>query len=161
MFAVVDIAGQQFKVSSGEKIYVNRLDEKEGSSIKIDKVLLINDTKKTTLGKPHINNASVTAKVVNHLKGEKVTVFKKKRRKGYKVKNGFRASLTEIEIIKISEKADKKKTTAKTKATKTSTAKTKATKTSTSETTAKKAAVTKKKVVKKVAAKKGTKATKK
>ena len=84
MFAVVDIAGQQFKVSNGEKIYVNRLDEKEGSSIKIDKVLLINDTKKTTLGKPHINNASVTAKVINHLKGEKVTVFKKKEEKDIK-----------------------------------------------------------------------------
>ena len=151
MFAVVDIAGQQFKVSSGEKIYVNRLDEKEGSSIKIDKVLLINDTKKTTLGKPHIDNAIVTAKVINHLKGEKVTVFKKKRRKGYKVKNGFRASLTEIEIIKISEKADQKKPTAKTKATKTSTSKT----------TAKKAAAPKKKVVKKVATKKSTKTTKK
>ena len=148
MFAVVDIAGQQFKVSNGEKIYVNKLDEKEGSSIKIDKVLLINDTKKTTLGKPHINNASVTAKVINHIKGEKVTVFKKKRRKGYKVKNGFRASLTEIEIIKISEKAEQKKPTVKTKATKTS-----------AKTSAKKAAVPKKKAVKKVAAKKSTKTT--
>ena len=144
MFAVVDIAGQQFKVSNGEKIYVNRLDEKKGSSIKIDKVLLINDTKKTTLGKPHINNASVIAKVINHLKGEKVTVFKKKRRKGYKVKNGFRASLTEIEITKIFEKADQKKSIAKSKPTKTSTSKT----------TAKNAAAPKKKVVKKVAAKK-------
>ena len=123
MFAVVDIAGQQFKVSSGEKIYVNRLDEKEGSSIKIDKVLLINDTKKTTLGKPHINNASVTAKVINHLKGEKVTVFKKKRRKGYKVKNGHRQMITKIKIDAISiggktkkttvEKTTAKKTTAK------------------------------------------------
>ena len=151
MFAVVDIAGQQFKVSSGEKIYVNRLDEKEGSSIKIDKVLLINDTKKTILGKPHINNASVTAKVINHLKGEKVTVFKKKRRKGYKVKNGFRSSLTEIEIIKISAKADQKKPVAKIKATKASTSKT----------TAKKAVAPKKKDVKKVAEKKSTKTTKK
>lgn len=108
MFAVVDIAGQQFKVSNGEKIYVNRLDEKEGSSIKIDKVLLINDTKKTTLGKPHINNASVTAKVINHLKGEKVTVFKKKRRKGYKVKNGHRQQMTEIIIEKVNEKSASK-----------------------------------------------------
>ena len=89
--------------------------------------------------------------MINHLKGEKVTVFKKKRRKGYKVKNGFRASLTEIEIIKISEKADQKKPTAKTKATKTSASKT----------SAKKATVPKKKAVKKVAAKKSTKTTKK
>ena len=89
--------------------------------------------------------------MINHLKGEKVTVFKKKRRKGYKVKNGFRASLTEIEIIKISEKAEQKKPTVKTKATKTS-----ASKTST-----KKATVPKKKAVKKVAAKKSTKTTKK
>ena len=142
---------REYFVIKDDLLKYYKLDEKEGSSIKIDKVLLINDTKKTTLGKPHINNASVTAKVINHLKGEKVTVFKKKRRKGYKVKNGFRASLTEIEIIKISEKAEQKKPTVKTKATKTSASKT----------SAKKAAVSKKKAVKKVAAKKSTKTTKK
>ena len=103
MFAVVEIAGQQFKVSTGEKIHVNKLDEKTGSSINIDKVLLINNSAKTTLGKPHISNASVTAKILSHVKGKKVIVFKKKRRKGYRVKNGFRASLTEIEILKIIE----------------------------------------------------------
>ncbi len=98
MYAIVEIAGQQFKVSKDLKVYVNRLANEEGSKISFDKVLLVDDKGTITLGAPAIEGASVEAKVLQHLKGDKVIVFKKKRRKGYKKRNGHRQYLTQIVI---------------------------------------------------------------
>ena len=109
MYAIVEIAGQQFKVAKDQKVYVHRLQGEEGSSVSFDKVYLLDDGTKVTLGAPAITGASVGAKVVKHLKGDKVIVFKKKRRKGYRVKNGHRQSLTEILIQSISAKGGAKK----------------------------------------------------
>ena len=114
MYAIVDIAGQQFKIEKAQQIFVNRLDAKEGSQVDFDKVLLVDNSGKVNVGAPVIKGAKVTAKVIEHLKGDKVIVFKKKRRKGYKVKNGHRQYLTKLEILKINEKATaSKKVTAK------------------------------------------------
>ncbi|PKP18875.1 MAG: 50S ribosomal protein L21 [Bacteroidetes bacterium HGW-Bacteroidetes-21] len=98
MYAIVDIAGQQFKVSKDLKLYVHRLQAEEGSMVEFNKVLLVDNEGKVTIGTPEVANAKVTAKVLSHLKGDKVLVFKKKRRKGYKVKNGHRQYLTSIQI---------------------------------------------------------------
>ena len=108
MYAIVDIAGQQFKVAKDQKVYVHRLDAKTGTKVSFDQVLLLDDGGKVTVGAPAIANASVEAKVVKHLKDDKVIVFKKKRRKGYRVKNGHRQSLTEIVIESIGTSAKKK-----------------------------------------------------
>src|SRR5690606_35324251 len=115
MYAIVVIAGQQFKVSKDQKVYVHRLDSEEGSNISFDKVLLVDDNGSITLGAPAVEGASVEAKVLQHLKGDKVIVFKKKRRKGYKKKNGHRQSLTQIQIsgISLNGSAPKKKAAAK------------------------------------------------
>ncbi|VXB41249.1 50S ribosomal protein L21 [Flavobacterium sp. 9AF] len=116
MYAIVEIAGQQFKVSKDQKVYVHRLGEEEGNKVSFDKVLLLDDNGTVTLGAPAIDGASVEAKVLKHLKGDKVIVFKKKRRKGFKKKNGHRQSLTQIIIEGIvasgSKKAAPKKETA-------------------------------------------------
>jgi large subunit ribosomal protein L21 len=108
MYAIVEIAGHQFKVSKDLKVYVNRLASEEGSKITFDKVLLLDDNGSITLGAPAIEGASVEAKVLQHLKGDKVIVFKKKRRKGYKKRNGHRQYLTQIVIEGISASAPKK-----------------------------------------------------
>ena len=114
MYAIVEIAGQQFKVSKDLKVYVHRLSGEEGSKVTFDKVLLLDDNGTITLGAPAVEGASVEAKVLQHLKGEKVIVFKKKRRKGYKKKNGHRQYLTQIQIAGISVgAAPKKKAAAK------------------------------------------------
>ncbi|MBK0370602.1 50S ribosomal protein L21 [Flavobacterium agrisoli] len=113
MYAIVEIAGQQFKVSKDLKVYVNRLSNEEGSKITFDKVLLVDDNGSVTLGAPAIEGASVEAKVLQHLKGDKVIVFKKKRRKGYKKRNGHRQYLTQIVIEGISAKGTAKKAVAK------------------------------------------------
>ena len=101
MYAIVEIAGQQFKVQKDQKIYTHRLDAKEGDKVDFDKVLLVDNKGKVTLGAPAIEGATVSAKVEEHLKGDKVIVFKKKRRKGYKKKNGHRQALTVITITGI------------------------------------------------------------
>ena len=101
MYAIVEIAGHQYKVQKDQQIYVNRLQDAEGSKVTFDKVLLTDDGKKVTVGAPAVEGVKITASVVQHLKGDKVIVFKKKRRKGYQKKNGFRAYLTEIKIEKI------------------------------------------------------------
>lgn len=108
MYAIVEIAGQQFKVSKDLKVYVHRLADKEGDAISFAKVLLLDDNGAITLGAPAIEGASVEATVLRHLKGDKVIVFKKKRRKGYKKKNGHRQSLTQIQISGITFGATKK-----------------------------------------------------
>jgi len=116
MYAIVEIAGQQFKVAKDQKVYVHRLQGEAGSSVSFDKVYLLDDGTQVTLGAPAITGASVEAKVVKHLKGDKVIVFKKKRRKGYRVKNGHRQSLTEILIQSISAKGGAKKAAPKNEA---------------------------------------------
>ena len=100
MYAIVEIAGQQFKVKKDQKVFVHRLQGEEGSNVSFNNVLLLDDGK-VTIGAPAIKGAAVTAKILKHLKGDKVIVFKKKRRKGYRVKNGHRQFLTEIQIESI------------------------------------------------------------
>ena len=102
MYAIVEIAGQQFKVVKDQTVFVHRLQDEVGSTITFDKVLLIENDGKIDLGAPVIDSASVKAKVEEHLKGDKVIVFKKKRRKGYKKKNGHRQYLTKLSIESIS-----------------------------------------------------------
>ncbi len=102
MYAVVEIAGQQFKVTKSARLFVPKLDSEPGSKVKLDKILLMGDDKHTKIGTPYVAGASIEAKVVGHVKDEKVTVFKKKRRKGYKVRRGHRQQYTEIEITKVS-----------------------------------------------------------
>ena len=109
MYAIVEIAGQQFKVAKDQRLFVHRLQDKEGAKVSFDKVFLLNDGKKVTVGAPAITGASVEAKVLGHLKGDKVIVFKKKRRKGYRVKNGHRQSLTQLVVEQINEKLAAKK----------------------------------------------------
>lgn len=98
MYAIVEIGGHQYKVEKSQKLFVNRLETEVGKSFDLDQVLLIDNGGKITVGAPVLEGASVKAKVLDHLKGDKVIVFKKKRRKGYEKKNGFRASITQIEV---------------------------------------------------------------
>jgi large subunit ribosomal protein L21 len=98
MYAIVEIAGQQFKVEKDQTVYVHRLPQTEGASIELEKVLLINNNGSVKVGLPTLSGAKVSATVLNHLKGDKVIVFKKKRRKGYEKKNGHRQSFTKIKI---------------------------------------------------------------
>ena len=109
MNAIVKISGKQFKVAKDTKLFVNRIDAKEGSKVSFDDVLLIDNGSKVIVGNPIVKDASVEAKVLKHLKDDKVIVFKKKRRKGYRVKNGHRQALTEIIIEKVTEKTAKAK----------------------------------------------------
>jgi len=132
MYAIVEIAGQQFKVAKDQKVFVHRLAGEEGDSVSFDKILLAGNGDDITLGAPAIEGALVGAKITRHLKGDKVIVFKKKRRKGYRVKNGHRQSLTEIVIEDISlngeKKSSKKAEPKKTEAKKTTASKPKAAK---------------------------------
>lgn len=98
MYAIVEIAGQQFKVEKDQQVFVHRLDAKEGAKVDFDNVLLTDADGKVNVGAPAIKGAKVSASVVRHLKGDKVIVFRKKRRKGYKKKNGHRQALTELKI---------------------------------------------------------------
>ncbi|MGK0411854.1 MAG: large subunit ribosomal protein L21 [Polaribacter sp.] len=108
MYAIVEIAGQQFKVAKDQKVYVHRLQGEAGSKVTFDNVLLLDDAGNVTIGAPAIKGASVTAQILNHLKGDKVIVFKKKRRKGYIKKNGHRQYLSEIQIESIATTGAKK-----------------------------------------------------
>jgi large subunit ribosomal protein L21 len=103
MYAVVEIAGKQFKVASSDKVKVPKLDVEVGKKVKFDKVLLLADDGNVKVGNPTVEGAKVEAKVLAHGKDEKVIVFKKKRRKGYRVKRGHRQPYTEIEISTIAE----------------------------------------------------------
>ena len=154
MYAVVEIAGQQFKVEKDQKVYINRLEGKEGSKISFDNILMLDNSGKIVLGNPVVKGASVEAKIVKHLKDDKVIVFKKKRRKGYKVKNGHRQALTQILVENILEKAVKAKAKAETSKTdapakKVAAKKTVAKKTATAKKVAAKKPATKKTVTKK------------
>lgn len=101
MYAIVEIAGQQYKVEKDQQIFVHRLEGKEGSEVVFDQVLLTADGDKIEVGAPAVKGVSVSAKIVEHLKGDKVIVFKKKRRKGYKVRNGHRQAFSKIQIAAI------------------------------------------------------------
>ena len=120
MYAIVEIAGKQFKVQKDQKLYVHRLKEDEGKKVTFDRVLMVDNKDKVSFGSPVISGAQVGAKVLKHLKSDKVIVFKKKRRKGYRVKNGHRQLLTQIQISDISLSGAK---TAKKSETKSKTAK--------------------------------------
>ncbi|MFA5814615.1 MAG: 50S ribosomal protein L21 [Bacteroidales bacterium] len=98
MYAIVDIAGQQFKVVKEQKVYVHRLDAEEGTDMEFAKVLLIDNEGKVQVGNPVVEGAKIAAKVLTHLRGDKVLVFKKKRRKGYQKLNGHRQNFTQIQI---------------------------------------------------------------
>ena len=98
MYAIVEIAGQQFKIEKDNKVFVHRLKAEEGSQIVFDRVMLVENDGNVKVGAPTVAGAKVTATVVNHLKGEKVLVFKKKKRKGYQKMNGHRQYLTAIKI---------------------------------------------------------------
>lgn len=101
MYAIIEIAGQQFKVEKDQKIYTQLLNEEEGAEVTFDKVLLVDNDGKVKVGKPTVKGASVKARVLNHVQDDKVIVFKKKRRKGYRVKNGHRQQLTALQIQEI------------------------------------------------------------
>ncbi len=101
MYAIVNIAGQQFKVSQDAPVFVHRLDANEGDSVSFDQVLLVDNNGSVKVGAPIVAGAKVTAKVLAHLKGDKVLIFKKKRRKGYQKLNGHRQSFTKIQIESI------------------------------------------------------------
>lgn len=101
MYAIVEIAGQQFKVEKNQQIFVHRLQGEEGANVDFDKVLLIENESKIKVGTPVVEGAKVSAKIISHLKGDKVIVFKKKRRKTYRKKNGHRQYLTKILIENI------------------------------------------------------------
>ena len=105
MYAIVEIAGQQFKVEKDQKYFVHQLEGKPGSKVTFENVLLLDNKGKVSVGAPAVNGVQVTAKIEQHLLGDKVIVFKKKRRKGYKVKNGHRQRLTEITVQEIGKKA--------------------------------------------------------
>ena len=113
MYAIVEIAGQQFKVEEGKKIFVHTLKAEDGKQIDFEKVLLIEDEGKITIGEPVIKDAKVEGKVISQVRGDKVIVFKKKRKKGYRVKNGHRQNFTQVEIISINGKSSPKKQAAK------------------------------------------------
>ena len=116
MNAIVEISGKQFKVEKDSKLFVHRLEGKEGSKVTFDNVLLLDNGSKVTVGTPTVKGASIQAKILQHVKDNKVIVFKKKRRKGYKVKNGHRQALTEILIEKVNEKSAAKKADVKAEA---------------------------------------------
>ena len=113
MYAIVEISGRQFKVEKKQKLFVNRLEVAEGKKISFENVLMVNDGSKSSIGAPNVSGAQVDAKVLKHLKSDKVIVFKKKRRKGYKVRNGHRQAITEIEISDILTGVSKKAAPAK------------------------------------------------
>ncbi len=101
MYAIVDIAGQQFKVNEGNEIFVHRLNADTGEQLQFNQVLLVDQDENISIGTPTVDGAEVKATVLEHVKGDKVIVFKKKRRKGYRVKNGHRQQFTKIKIDSI------------------------------------------------------------
>ena|SRR5664280_2611289 len=101
MYAIVEIAGQQFKVEKDKKVYVHRLPQDEGADVEFERVLLVDNEGAISVGAPIVEGAKVTATVLKHLKGDKVIVFKKKRRKGYRKKNGHRQYLSQILINEV------------------------------------------------------------
>ncbi|MDP4290947.1 MAG: 50S ribosomal protein L21 [Bacteroidota bacterium] len=104
MYAVVEIAGQQFKVQNGQEIFVHRIEGEEGASVAFDKVLLVENEGNVSVGLPVVDGAEISATILSQLRGDKVLVFKKKRRKGYQKSNGHRQYLTKLKIEEITVK---------------------------------------------------------
>lgn len=102
MYAIVEIAGQQFKVEKDREVFVHRLDGMDGDKLDFEKVMLVEDGETISVGKPYVDGVKVSASIVSHVKGDKVIVFKKKRRKGYKKSNGHRQQFSKIKIEGIS-----------------------------------------------------------
>ncbi len=98
MYAIVEIGGQQFKIQKEQRLFVNLLDNEAGSELEFDKVMLLSDGDKIKVGKPLVKGAKIKAKVLDHVKADKILVFKKKRRKGYQKMNGHRQPMTQIQI---------------------------------------------------------------
>tara|TARA_Y100000991_G_C21760152_1_gene258402 strand:+ start:55 stop:552 length:498 start_codon:yes stop_codon:yes gene_type:complete len=113
MYAIVEISGKQFKVEKKQKLFVNRINTEEGKKVSFDNVLMFSDGDKLSIGSPTVSGVKVDAKVLKHLKSDKVIVFKKKRRKGYKVRNGHRQLITQIEINDIISGVSKKSSSEK------------------------------------------------
>ena len=101
MYAIVDIAGKQFKVAKDQYIYAPKMDGENGASVSFDKVLLVDNGGSIEVGAPTVKGVVVSGKILEHVKGNKVIVFKKKRRKGYVVKNGHRQQYTKVQIESI------------------------------------------------------------
>jgi large subunit ribosomal protein L21 len=101
MYAIVEIAGQQFKAEAGKRLYVHRLEAEEGSVVEFEKVLLVDADGKVSIGAPTVEGAKIVCEVLSHVKGDKVLIFKKKRRKGYRKLNGHRQYFSEIKINEI------------------------------------------------------------
>jgi large subunit ribosomal protein L21 len=101
MYAIVDIAGKQFKVAKDQYIYAPKMEGEAGSDVSFDKVLLIDNDGSVEVGAPTVNGVKVSGKILEHVKGNKVIIFKKKRRKGYAVKNGHRQQFTKVQIESI------------------------------------------------------------
>lgn len=101
MYVIVDIKGQQFKAEAGRRLFVHRLEAERGASVEFDQVLLVDNDGKVTIGAPVVEGAKVVVEVLSHVKGEKVIIFKKKRRKGYKKRNGHRQCFTEVLIKEV------------------------------------------------------------
>lgn len=112
MYAIVEIAGQQFKVEAGQKIYVHHLDAAEGDSVEFEKVLLTDNDGVVTIGEPLVPNTVVEGKVLGHVRGDKIIIFKKKRRKGYQKRTGHRQEFTQVEILRIGAALEPEKKTA-------------------------------------------------
>ena len=138
MIAVVNIDGRQLKVEKNQEFYVNKISGKKGDKVTLDEVFVLEKDNKTTIGTPTINGANVTISIVDQIKDKKIIVFKKKRRKGYKVKNGHRQMLTKIKIDAISTDNKKQKQKPDSEVKKTTAKKTTAKKTTAKKTTAKK-----------------------
>ena len=101
MYAIVEIAGQQFKVEKDQKVFVHRLDGEEGAQVSFDQVLLVDNDGKVKVGVPTVKDAKVSAKILAHVRADKILVFKKKRRKGYQKMSGHRQDLTQIQVEEI------------------------------------------------------------
>ena len=101
MYVIVEIAGQQFKVEKDQKVFVHRLDGEEGAQVSFDQVLLVDNDGKVKVGVPTVKDAKVSAKILAHVRADKILVFKKKRRKGYQKMSGHRQDLTQIQVEEI------------------------------------------------------------
>ena len=110
MYAIVDIAGQQFKVEQGQEVFVHRLEGEEGAKLEFEKVLLLDKDGAISVGTPVVEGVKISAKLIEHTRGDKVIVFHKKRRKGYQKSNGHRQDLSKVLIEKINVKSKTKKT---------------------------------------------------
>lgn len=98
MYAIIELKGKQYKVEKGQELYVDLLDSEAGSSVKIDKVLLLNDDKSVQVGQPYVKGASIQVKIEKEVRGQKLVVFKFRRKKRYKKKKGHRQNYHKLTV---------------------------------------------------------------